>query len=44
MFQNWVQRDVSGFKGTRSSTDTQAIFEKLVGNGATNRSPKQTLW
>ena len=32
MFQNWIQRDIAGPMGTRSSIATQLILAQLVGN------------
>ena len=44
MFQNWIQRDISGRMGTRSSTSTQAILSKIGGKGTRKRPPRQKIW
>ena len=44
MFQNCIQRDISGHLGTSSYTATQESLEKLVGKGTIKIPPIQTLW
>ena len=44
MFQKWIQRDISGPMGTRSSTVTQASHAQLGGNGNRKCPSRHTLW
>ena len=44
MYQNWIQRDISGHIGTKLGTVTQAIVAQIVGKGTRKKPPRQTQW